>query len=93
MRDGQSQRVDIPAQARTAHSGLPQNRLEADLCRMVPRGPRTQSVKALNNQTLRRVEGEKGGRSGRGGGHSYLTFHPQSTVKVVSAKDEACFDG
>ena len=29
--DGQRQRVDVPAHARRAHSGLPQKRLEEDL--------------------------------------------------------------
>ena len=29
--DGQRQRVDVPAYARHAHSGLPQKRLEEDL--------------------------------------------------------------
>ena len=32
MLDGQHQRVDIPAHARTAHKGLLQKRLEEDLC-------------------------------------------------------------
>ena len=32
MLDGQHQRVDIPAPARTAHDGLLQKRLEEDLC-------------------------------------------------------------
>ena len=32
MLDGQCQRVDAPAYARTAHSGLLQKRLEEDLC-------------------------------------------------------------
>ena len=32
MLDGQHQRVDIPAHARTAHKGLMQKRLEEDLC-------------------------------------------------------------
>ena len=32
MLDGQRQEVGIPAHARTAHSGLLQNRLEVDLC-------------------------------------------------------------
>ena len=32
MLDGQHQRVDIPAYARIAHSGLLQKRLEEDLC-------------------------------------------------------------
>ena len=32
MLDGQHQRVDIPAYARTAHTGLLQERLEEDLC-------------------------------------------------------------
>ena len=32
MLDGQHQRVDIPAKARSAHKGLLQKRLEEDLC-------------------------------------------------------------
>ena len=32
MLDGQCQRVDVPASARTAHKGLLQKRLEEDLC-------------------------------------------------------------
>ena len=32
MLDGQHQRVDIPALARTAHKGFVQERLEEDLC-------------------------------------------------------------
>ena len=32
MLDGQHQRVDIPADATTAHKGLLQKRLEEDLC-------------------------------------------------------------
>ena len=32
MLDGQHQRVDIPAHARAAHTGLRQKRLEEDLC-------------------------------------------------------------
>ena len=32
MLDGQHQRVDIPASARTAHKGLLQKGLEEDLC-------------------------------------------------------------
>ena len=35
MLDGQHQRVDIPAYARTAHNGLLQKRLEEDLCCIV----------------------------------------------------------
>ena len=38
--DGQHQRADIPAQARTANKGLLQKRLEEDLCWIVPHGPR-----------------------------------------------------
>ena len=38
MLDGR-QRVDIPAHARTANFGLPQNRLKEDLCWMVPWRP------------------------------------------------------
>ena len=30
--DGQSQRVDVPFHARTAHHGLQQRKLEEDLC-------------------------------------------------------------
>ena len=48
MLDGQHQRVDIPARARTAHKGLPQKRLEADLCWIIPHVPlMTQPVKGL----------------------------------------------
>ena len=36
---GQHQRVDIPAHARTAYSGLLQKRLEEDLCWTVPHMP------------------------------------------------------
>ena len=32
MLDGQHQRVDIPAHARTTHKGLLQERLKEDLC-------------------------------------------------------------
>ena len=32
MLEGKGQRVDIPAHPRTAQSGLPQKRLEGDLC-------------------------------------------------------------
>ena len=32
MLDGQGQRVDIPAHARTAHNGLLQRRMVEDLC-------------------------------------------------------------
>ena len=39
MLDGQYQRVDIPANARTAHKGLLQKRLEQDLCWIVPQVP------------------------------------------------------
>ena len=35
MLDGRHQRADIPAHARTAHNGLPQTRLEGDLCLIV----------------------------------------------------------
>ena len=49
MLDGQHQRVDIPAHARTAHKGLLQKRLEEDLCYIVLHvPPTTQSVKGLN---------------------------------------------
>ena len=47
--DGQHQRVDIPAHARTAHKGILQKILEEDLCWIVPPvPPTTQSVKGLN---------------------------------------------
>ena len=36
MLDGQRQRVDIPSNARTAHKGFLQKRLEEDLCRIIP---------------------------------------------------------
>ena len=39
MLDGQHQRVDIFAFARTAHKGLLQKRLEEDLCLIVPHAP------------------------------------------------------
>ena len=49
MLDGQHQRVDSPAYARTAHKGLLQERLEEDLCWIVPHvPPTTRSVKGLN---------------------------------------------
>ena len=51
--DGQSERVDIPAHARTAHKGFLQKRLEGDLCSLdlhVP--PTIQSVKGLNRTEL-----------------------------------------
>ena len=49
MQGGQQQRVDIPVQARTAHKGLLQKRLEDDLCRIVSHlSPTTQSVNGLN---------------------------------------------
>ena len=41
--DGQHQRVDILAHARTAHKGLLQKRLEEDLCWIVPHVPRRPS--------------------------------------------------
>ena len=41
--DGQHQRVDIPARAKTAHDGLLQKRLEEDLAEST-----TQSVKGLS---------------------------------------------
>ena len=45
----QCQREDIPAHARTAYNGLPQKRLEEDLCWIVPHvPPMTKSVKGLN---------------------------------------------
>ena len=40
MLDGQHQRVDNPAYAKTAHDGFLQKRLEEDLCWIVPRVPR-----------------------------------------------------
>ena len=49
MLDGQHQKVDIPAHAKTAYKGLLQKRLEEDLCWIVPHvPPATQSVKGLN---------------------------------------------
>ena len=45
MLDGQHQRVDISAHARTGHKGLLQKRLEEDLCWIVPHVP--QSVQGL----------------------------------------------
>ena len=49
MLDGQHQRVDISAYARTAHQGLLQKRLEKDLCWVVPHvPPTTHSGKGLN---------------------------------------------
>ena len=39
MLNGQHQRVDIPAPARTAHKGLLQKRLEEDLCWIIPHVP------------------------------------------------------
>ena len=46
MLDGQHQRVDIPANARIAHKGLLQKRLEEDLCWIICHVPvTTQSVK------------------------------------------------
>ena len=49
MLDGQHQRVDIPAHARTAHKGLLQKRLKEDLCWIFPIvSPTTRSVKWLN---------------------------------------------
>ena len=48
MLDGQPQRVDIPAHARTAHKGLLQKRLEEDLSLIIPHVPlMNQSVKEL----------------------------------------------
>ena len=49
MLDGQSRRMDVRAQAKTAHDGLLQKGLEEDLCWIifhVP--PMTQSVMGLN---------------------------------------------
>ena len=40
MLDGQHQRVDIPVNARTAHKGLLQKRLEEDICWIIPHVPR-----------------------------------------------------
>ena len=52
MLDGQHQRVDIPAHARTAHNRLLPRRLEEDLCWIVPHvPPTTQSVKTELNWT------------------------------------------
>ena len=49
MLDGQHQKVDIPAKARTAHKGLLQKRLEEDLSWIIPHVPlMTQVVKGLN---------------------------------------------
>ena len=48
MLDGQNQRVDIPAHAKTAHKGLVQKRISAELLVMPPPPPTTQSVKGLN---------------------------------------------
>ena len=49
MLDGQHQRLDIPAPARTAHKSLLQRRLDEDLCWIVLRvPPPTQSVKGPN---------------------------------------------
>ena len=49
MLEGQRQRVDIFANARTAHGGLLQKRLEEDLCWIIPHlPPTTQLVKRLN---------------------------------------------
>ena len=39
--DGQHQRVNIPAHARTTHKGLLQKRLEEDLCWIIPHVPLT----------------------------------------------------
>ena len=47
--DGQHQRVDISASARTAHKGLLQERLEEALCWIIPHVLlMTQAVKGLN---------------------------------------------
>ena len=49
MLDGQHQRVDIPAHARTAHNGLLRKGFEEDLCRIVFNVLLTiQSVMGLN---------------------------------------------
>ena len=49
MLDGQHQRLDVPAHARTADKGLLKKSLEEDLCCIVPHVPATtQSVKELN---------------------------------------------
>ena len=49
MLDGQHQRADIPAHARTAHKGLLQKRLAGDRCWNVPHVPMmTLLVKGLN---------------------------------------------
>ena len=53
MLDGQQQRVNIPAHARTAHNGLRRNKLEENLCWIVPHVPSTtQSVEGLNRTEL-----------------------------------------
>ena len=53
--DGQHQRVDTPADARTAHNGLLQRRMEEDPCWIVPHAPpKTQSVKRLNRTDISR---------------------------------------
>ena len=53
MMDGQHQRVDIPAHARTAHKGLLLKRLEEDLCWIIPHVPlTTQLVKGLTELVI-----------------------------------------
>ena len=48
MLDGQHQRVDVPAHARTAHKGLLQKRLEENLCWIIPHISLTiQSIREL----------------------------------------------
>ena len=49
MLDGQNQRVDVPAHARTAHMGLLQKRPEENICWIVPHVPPTiKSLKGLS---------------------------------------------
>ena len=53
--DGQCQREDVPAHARTTHGGLQQKMLEEDTCWIVPRAPpppTTQSVTGLDRVTF-----------------------------------------
>ena len=48
MLDGQCHRVDDLALARAAHDGLLQQRLEEDLCQIVPRVPLTIQLELIN---------------------------------------------
>ena len=66
MLDGQHQRVDIPAHARTAHKGLLKKRLEEDLCRIVPHVPRR------SNRSRNQTELNCG--NGTGGDYTH-SFH------------------